>query len=371
MAVALDTPLWTWTTGGSAPWAPQNSVTHDGVGALQSGTISNSQTSWVETAMSGPVTVMFWWKVSSETNNDVLRFFVDGSEQLRISGEVDWRLASFDLLAGNHTLRWAYSKNSSTTTGQDRGWLDQVSIVCGYALSPASRDHGPAADTGQISVITSNALCTWSVLNTNAWITITSGVNGAGTGSVQYSLAANPNLLARTGGVMVAGQLFAVHQAGIPCTFTISPLSRVHLAGSETGLVNVLTIDGCAWAADSTNDWINITSSTNGVSNGSIGYHVAPNPTLLERIGYISIADQTFTITNLGGLVIRGTLSAPDVLLIPVQTVSGHYYTIEFSDALPGTKWTALPAIAGDGTVSFLTAPAPPGGQRFYRVKVQ
>ena len=31
----------------------------------------------------------FWWKVSSETNRDSLRFFVNGVEQANISGEVD------------------------------------------------------------------------------------------------------------------------------------------------------------------------------------------------------------------------------------------------------------------------------------------
>jgi hypothetical protein len=54
-----------------------------------------------------------------------------------------------------------------------------------------------------------------------------------------------------------------------------------------------------------------------------------------------------------------------------LSTVRGHRYILEFSDALPATNWTALPAITGDGTAKVLTAPAPPNGQRFYRVEVE
>ena len=42
----------------------------------------------MQTTINGPGTIIFWWKVSSEINNDLLRFTIGGSEQARISGVV-------------------------------------------------------------------------------------------------------------------------------------------------------------------------------------------------------------------------------------------------------------------------------------------
>ena len=41
------------------------------------------------------------------------------------------------------------------------------------------------------------------------------------------------------------------------------------------------------------------------------------------------------------------------------------------SDSLPGTNWTALPAVRGDGTVKILIDPAATVSQRFYRVRIE
>ena len=46
--------------------------------------------------------------------------------------------------------------------------------------------------------------CDWTVVNTNSWITLTSGTNNLGTTNVTYTLAANRNLGHRTGGLTIA-----------------------------------------------------------------------------------------------------------------------------------------------------------------------
>ncbi len=304
---AMNTPNWIWTTGGNSPWTPQGSVTHDGVSAMLSGNISDSQMSWLETALSGPATVAFWWKVSSETNKDFLRLYVNGVEQMRISGEVDWQRRSLSVAASNQVLRWSYSKNSSTAKGQDRGWLDQAGINCNYALTPVSRVHGPGVETGLVNIMANNSLCTWTLLNTNSWITLTSDSSGAGNGSVNYSLAANPTAIGRTGVLMLADQTFTISQAGAPCAYQFSPTNQVYQAGGGTGVVNILTIPGCDWKVTSTNDWITLSSSPNGMGDGSINYAVAANPSASARIGFLRLADQIFIITNVGNI----SLSCP------------------------------------------------------------
>jgi len=129
---ALNAPLLPWSTGGNAAWIPQISVTHDGEGAAQSGAITNSQESWLQTTVAGPGTLTFWWKVSSEQDFDYLEFYVNGSEQAFISGDVDWRQRSFTLGSGTNTLRWRYVKDDIASDGQDRGWVDEVSFVSSF-----------------------------------------------------------------------------------------------------------------------------------------------------------------------------------------------------------------------------------------------
>jgi hypothetical protein len=56
---------------------------------------------------------------------------------------------------------------------------------------------------------------------------------------------------------------------------------------------------------------------------------------------------------------------------LSVPTEQGRSYTLEFTDSLTPTNWTALPAVAGDGTVTVLVDPAATNQQRFYRVHVR
>jgi regulation of enolase protein 1 (concanavalin A-like superfamily) len=117
------------TTGGPSPWAGQAVVTRDGVDAAQSGVLGNSQTTWMETRVSGPGTLSFWWKVSSEAKYDILRFWAGGVEVGRISGEVGWEQCKVTVAAGMQTLRWSYTKDGALARGQDAAWVDQVSFA--------------------------------------------------------------------------------------------------------------------------------------------------------------------------------------------------------------------------------------------------
>jgi alpha-tubulin suppressor-like RCC1 family protein len=128
---SLNATNLVWTSGGDRPWFPETSITHDGIAALQSGAIAGSQQSTVQTPVDGPGTLSFWWKVSSQTNNDYVNFSVDGLEQLRISGTVNWQQVIYSVAHGSHTLTWSYSKNATVNSGSDAAWLDQVSFVPG------------------------------------------------------------------------------------------------------------------------------------------------------------------------------------------------------------------------------------------------
>jgi len=127
LAESVEQPASGISNSGTMPWAGQAATTHDGRDAAQSGAIMHSQSSGFSLFAIGPGTVTFWWKVSSESNSDYLRFYLDGMEQSgKISGTVEWRQESISLVAGPHMLRWEYSKNSDVSAGGDCGWVDQV-----------------------------------------------------------------------------------------------------------------------------------------------------------------------------------------------------------------------------------------------------
>ena len=118
-----------WSTGGDGGWTAQTAVTHDGVDAARSGAIGDNQTSSLDTTVTGPATLSFWWKVDSEANFDFLTVTSTGSRRSPASPATS---------TGNrrplrcrpvpHTIHWTYTKDGSVSVGQNAAWLDQMTV---------------------------------------------------------------------------------------------------------------------------------------------------------------------------------------------------------------------------------------------------
>ncbi len=149
---AFDDTNLVWTSGGAAVWSGQTSITHDGVDAGKSGVIGNDSESWVQTTVTGPGALTFWWKVSCESNYDWLEFSLDETILTQITGEIDWKAETFEIGNGAHTLKWNYIKDVTDASGQDRGWVDQVSFqqpepsAPEIVSEPASQTVGASVD---------------------------------------------------------------------------------------------------------------------------------------------------------------------------------------------------------------------------------
>jgi serine protease AprX len=90
----------------------------------------------------------------------------------------------------------------------------------------------------------------------------------------------------------------AAVDAALPCTSapTIS-LSNVSYPGNGGGgSVNVTSVSGCGWIAESNASWITITAGSSGNGNGSVSYTVAPNLGPMIRSGAIVAGGQTLNI---------------------------------------------------------------------------
>ncbi|HTS17879.1 MAG TPA: choice-of-anchor tandem repeat GloVer-containing protein [Verrucomicrobiae bacterium] len=87
---------------------------------------------------------------------------------------------------------------------------------------------------------------------------------------------------------------------GPTCTYSINPTNITFAARGGSDAVAVTAPDGCTWDAQSNNGFITITSGSNGTGSGYVEYSVAANTNSTAQIGTMTIADQTFTITESG-----------------------------------------------------------------------
>lgn len=175
------------------------------------------------------------------------------------------------------------------------------------------------------------------------------------------------------------------------CSYSIAPTSQnFGLAGGNNS-VGVTVINGCGWTAVSNDSWISVTGGSSGNGNGTVNYSVAANNGL-ARTGTITIAGQTFTVTQDAGCLNvsvptgltalknstltvpvnvndtsgRGVLSFdftltydPAVLTplaTPFDTAStlSNGYTITFNSSIPGTLVVSgfgTTALTGSGTL--------------------
>ena len=211
---------------------------------------------------------------------------------------------------GTHTIK-IVADSSGLIDESDEGDNEYTKTItiqswCSYSISPSNNSFSAAAGTGSVNV-TAGAGCAWTASTNSgswAWIGISSGWSGSGNGTVNYFVLANNTGSTRTGTLTIAGQTFTITQQGGGCSYSISSMSNSFTAAAGTGSVNVTAGAGCAWTASTNSgswDWIGISSGWSGTGNGTVNYFVLANSASGSRTGTLTIAGQTFTITQTSG----------------------------------------------------------------------
>ncbi len=112
-----------WTNTSATPWV----VTNENPLAAYSGAIGNSQSTTLLGSVAGSGTLTFERMVSSEGSYDFLTTKLDGTQQEKISGTVAWASQTWTVTGdGEHTFEWTYSKDGSTSRGDDRASIRNV-----------------------------------------------------------------------------------------------------------------------------------------------------------------------------------------------------------------------------------------------------
>ena len=164
---ALNAPQLSWTTTGDAAWFGQTNNAHDGVSAAQSGIVTNFQTTTLQTTVTGPGTITFWWQNPTFNNLD-LEFDLDGNYQYNIgSGSTDWaEFGPSPIPPGQHTLSWTVFANGDNDPTQ-AAYLDEVTFIPDTApvitLNPFNQTNYPGYNVGLLAAATNaaNSPTTW------------------------------------------------------------------------------------------------------------------------------------------------------------------------------------------------------------------
>ncbi len=144
-----------WQTGGTAGWTVDSNVSHTGRFSLRSGAIDYRQTTdlGIDLLLPQPDSISFWMRTSTENRYDKLLFSIDGQVQGDgVSGETPWRRYSYPLGIGQHSLRWRYVKDESTSAGSDCVWIDDV----GLPLALWDAPYGWFGDPSTLGIGTAN-----------------------------------------------------------------------------------------------------------------------------------------------------------------------------------------------------------------------
>ncbi|HSW67466.1 MAG TPA: T9SS type A sorting domain-containing protein [Bacteroidales bacterium] len=117
-----------WFSTGGNHWGVVQNTPFEGLYCALSGVIGHNDTTSLELIINVTVadTISFYRKVSSESNFDFLRFYINGIQRGSWSGEQNWNRVRYPIPAGRHTLKWAYIKDQSDIGGTDNAMIDFV-----------------------------------------------------------------------------------------------------------------------------------------------------------------------------------------------------------------------------------------------------
>ena len=136
---ALDTAGLDWSQDGltfaQGSWFGElSSAASDSVDHATHYPIGDAGQASVSTQLTGPGSLTFHWRVSSELHGDYLGLYWNDLQHpavTPISGDSGWQQRTVVIPPGSHTLRWTYAKNGALSAGADAGWLDQVAFTPG------------------------------------------------------------------------------------------------------------------------------------------------------------------------------------------------------------------------------------------------
>lgn len=242
----------------------------------------------------------------------------DSSGNYSFSGVMNGSYTVNVSLTGYTFSNTSVTVNNGNMTGQNLTGT-QTNTCSTLKITPTNNTFPAGIGVGTVTVEASSS-CQWTpVVSSADWLTANSFFTSSG-GTVNYSLSANASNSSRIGQLYIGPQIFTVNQSAQTCLFSIFPSANFSVSSSgSSGSVQVTasssatggTAPTCPWTAVSNNpSWIIINGANSGSGNGTVSYSVAPYTGANKRTGTMTIAGQTYTVTQ-AGVGVTGTWSGP------------------------------------------------------------
>ncbi len=275
--------------------------------------------------------------------------------------------------SGNGTVQLTVAANSGndrsgTVTIAGETFTVTQSSGCTFSLSPGSQNIPAGGGAGSFTVNTTLG-CAWTATSNAAWLSVTSGGNGNGPGTVQFSAAANGGA-ARAGTITAGGQAFTVNQES-GCSASVAPDTIAEPAAGGPQAVNITTAADCAWTASGNVPWITVANPSSGSGNATVRLDIQAN-TGPARNGTATVAGKTVTVNQ---------DSCPISISPTSQSFAMDGGDGKITVTSPGCNWTASsganwivfmgsPSGSGNGTVNFKVQKNMTGAERSGTIEI-
>jgi len=192
-----------------------------------------------------------------------------------------------------------------------------LSSLCTFSLGQTGQLAIAGGDSGSVNISTLTD-CDWLATTNDSWITITSGADGSGSGTISFSVDANPDTGMRTGTINIAGQNFTITQAGAAAVVSAASYDGAQLASDSIAVAwgaNLATGTAIAGASLPTSlggASIKITDSA-GAERLAPLFFASPN-----QINYLipsgtALGSALVTINSTGGNIATDTVQIAQV----------------------------------------------------------
>ncbi|RPI28060.1 MAG: hypothetical protein EHM61_06430 [Acidobacteria bacterium] len=300
-----------------------------------------------------------------------------GSGAVGLTGSNDCRWQALSLASwisitagqngsGSGQIQYAVSPNpgparSGVLSVSGQRYTVNQAAGCSIALSPASATVTAAGGSGNVSV---SGQCEWTASSAVTWVAITRGMNGSGSGTIEYSVLPNQSVEAREGILRIAGQSFTVSQPGASCPVALSWSTRTVAPAGGSYDLDVSLPAGCNWTATKQDQWISL-ANPSGSGSRKLTFAVAQNPSVDTRIGKIRLNDFEAEVVQpgvntwftagpeLGGYWgLTGHPSNPAIIL--VASSAGGFRSTD-----GGLSWKRVTPSSGDPYIAKIVVSAP------------
>ena len=202
-----------------------------------------------------------------------------------------------DVISLQFATNTGATRTATISAGGQSVTITQESQSCYQSFSPNSFTV-PQTGGSISSTLSTGAGCPWTISNTYpSAVSITSGLSGTGSATVNATVAANPGQNYRNFYLASSWGQFNIVQAGT-CRFTFTPTSASPTAaGGAASLSFTTSSPTCQWNVGNYPYWVTFTGSTSGTGSGTVSYTVAAN-TGVARTGVINIGGLDFTISQ-------------------------------------------------------------------------